>query len=204
MKGKFIVFEGIDGAGAETQAKKLVEYLKQRDVDSLLLEYPDYQGPIGKLIKEILHGKYNFNVQAFTLLFIADFIKDKEKVEKALNEGKIVIGNRYFTSTLVYETVLGFDRERMIGIAEALNMPKPNLAIYIDISPNTSVERKKKEKSELDKHESNLDFLEKVRNTYIYSVEKNVWTKWVKVDGEKSIEEVFKDVLSVLFSYKIL
>ena len=57
MKGKLVVFEGIDGAGTETQSKLLLSHLKKDGVPAERIFYPDYDGELGKLIQQFLHKK---------------------------------------------------------------------------------------------------------------------------------------------------
>ncbi len=196
----FIVFEGIDGAGAETQAKLLVDYLRKKGKDVLYLEYPDYSSAIGKAIEAYLKGKFEINSEALSLLFIADFLKDKQKIKEA----RFVVANRYFTSTITYEVVLGVRLELLLSISELLDLPKPDLVVYLDISPETSIKRKLGEKAELDKHEKNLNFLAKVREQYLENAKNKVFAEWVVIDGEASIEEVYKQVLTELSSKGII
>ena len=106
--GKFIVFEGIDGAGVETQGKLLCNYLRKQKRSVERLYYPDYEGPIGRLIHQYLHKQYEFSVDIQFLLYFTDFIKDREKINQWIGEGKIVICDRYFSSTLAYQGLRGF------------------------------------------------------------------------------------------------
>lgn len=194
MKGKFIVFEGLDGSGGETQSKLLSAYLKENGSPVEVLSYPDYQRPIGKLIHQFLHKEYDFSPQAQFLLYFVDFINDKEKVEEWIKQGKTIIADRYFTSTLVYQCLKGFSLKDALEIAKLFKLSIPDLVIYLKISPETSMERKFKEKGNLDKHEEDKEFLSRLEQIYKETIEQQVFAKWVVVDGEKSINQVFEEI----------
>ncbi len=200
MRGKFIVLEGIDGAGGETQSKILFERLTKEGFDVVLLRYPDREGEIGKLIYKHLEKREIFPPEALALLYIADKLKDKKKILKLLEEGKIVIADRYFTSTLVYQHVQGIDQSKILKIGEIFELPKPDIAILIKISPETSMKRKKLEKGDLDNFEKNMEFMKKVSETYEITARNNVFCKWEIIDGEKSIEEVSQDIWRIVKS----
>lgn len=201
MKGKLIVFEGIDGAGGEEQSNKLLQYLQEKGIPTEKLTYPDYNGPVGNLIHEFLHKKYDFNVNVQFLLHAADRIKDTDKIRQFLNEGRVVICDRYYTSILGYQCGQGFPLEKALKIADMFEVPKPDIIIYLKISPETSVKRKAGEKGggdNLDRNESNKELQEKLINFYDKLIEDQVWSSWYVIDGEKSIEEVFEQVKKIL------
>ncbi len=193
-KGAFIVIEGIDGAGGETQSRILKERLENSGKSVLLLRYPDRSREIGKFIYEHLEKQEIFTPEALTLLFIADFLKDKDRILSALAEGKIVIADRYFTSTLVYQTAQGVETEKILKLGEIFEIPKPDVAILLKISPVTSMKRKKLEKGELDKFEKNAAFLERVAKLYENFAKNNVFCEWKIVDGEASVEKVSEEI----------
>jgi len=192
--GRFIVFEGIDGAGIEVQTKLLLQYLKKKKKPVERLYYPDYGGPIGILIHEYLHNKYDFSVGTQFLLYFTDFAKDKEKIEKWLKEGKTIISDRYFTSTIAYQGLRGFPLKKSLEFAKFFKLPKPDWVIFLKISPETSIERKFKEKKYLDRNEANKKFLGKLARFYERMIKSKVFSRWEIIDGEKSIPEVFEDV----------
>jgi len=199
--GKFIVFEGIDGAGSETQSKLLFDYLKNQKKQVKKLSYPDSQGPIGKLIYQFLHKKYDFSPGVQFLLYFTDFLKDKEKNIKWRKKGKIIISDRYFTSTLAYQCLKGFLLKVALEIANLFKLPKPDLVIYLKVSPQISIKRKLKEKRNLDRHEADKIFLKKLSNFYEKLVKNQIFSRWVIINGEKSIKEVFKDVKRIYEKY---
>ncbi len=205
VKGKFIVFEGIDGAGTETQSKKLVKYLKSKGKKVLFITYPDYgpnkeipTKPIGKLIHEWLHKKYDFDVKVQFLLYSADMIKDIKKIRRALKSGKIIVADRYFTSTLAYQGLKGFPIRKGLEYAKIFSIVRPDLIIYLEVSPETSIKRKLKEKGgKIDRHEKNRKFLKQLVKFYKRLANQNVFGKWVTINGEKSKIEVFEDIKKI-------
>ena len=194
-KGKFIVIEGIDGCGKGTQTKLLSDFLFQKGHHIILKKYPEYGKPIGDLISNWLYSKdYDFNVEAQTLLYFADFIKDKEYLENNLKDGKIILSDRYFTSTIVYQRIKGMPMSKLDILSQTFGLIKPDKVIYLKISPDTSFERKSLQK-ELDRHEGDKNFL----NILFDNFEKTAKEyNWEVVDGEKPIEEVTKDIINIL------
>lgn len=193
--GKLVVIEGIDGAGGETQTRLLENELKKKGIDYLHLEYPDYAGPIGKLIHEFLHEKHEFNAKTQFLLYATDMVKDIPKIRQAKKQGKLVIADRYLTSTLVYQKMKEFPRKKGLEFARLFELPEPDLVFYLDISPEVSIKRKEEEKGrELDRHEKNKRFLKKLRKEYLRFAKESSFGEWTVIDGEKSKQEVFEEI----------
>lgn len=197
-KGTLAVIEGIDGAGGETQSNLLLNFLKGKGIPAVKLTYPDYSGPIGRLIHEYLHKKFEFSTEIQFLLYSSDYVKDQEKIKKLLEEGKTVICDRYFTSALAYQGLRGFPLEKALKFAEMFGIRKPDIIIFLRVSPETSVKRKYKEKNSLDRNESNKEFLGRVSKFYDSLIDKQVFGKWVVLDSEKSKEGVFEEIRKAL------
>ena len=196
--GKLIVFEGIDGAGCETQVKLLFDYLKRQGKSVERLYYPDYEGPIGKLIHQYLHKQYEFSVDVQFLLYFADFIKNREKINQWRKKGKIVICDRFFSSTLAYQGLRGFPIKKALELARTFKLPRPDLIIYLRVSPEVSMSRKYKEKKDLDRNEADKKFLKKVGDSYEKLIKGRIFSKWAVINGERSIEKVLKDIKKIV------
>ena len=196
--GKFIVIEGIDGAGGESQSKMLIKFLKEKKIRVEKLTYPDYSGPIGNLIHQFLHKKYEFSPETQFLLYFLDFLKDKEKIKKWQKGRKIIISDRYFNSSLAYQCQKGIPLKGALEIAKFFNLPRPNLVIYLKISPKTAMKRKFKEKNNLDRYETDLKFLEKVAKFYEKLIKNQIFGHWIVIDGERSINEVFSQIKTII------
>ncbi len=196
--GKFIIIEGIDGAGGGTQSELLFSFFKKEKAHVKKLSYPDYSGPIGDLIHQFLHKKYDFSPENQFLLYFSDFLKDKESIKKWKKEGKIIISDRYFTSTLAYQGLRGFPIKKALNMAKLFGLPRPDLIIYLNISPQTSIKRKYKEKRKLDRNEADREFLERLTKFYRYLARNNIFGKWVIIDGEKPIKKVFAQIKKLM------
>jgi len=195
----FIVLEGIDGAGIETQSKLLKEFLMKRGHQVEYLTYPDYARPIGNLIHRFLYKEFDISADVQFSLYVTDMVKDKNKIEEAIRQGKDVVAERYATTTLAYQTLKGFPLEKGLKFIELFGLPTPDLVIFLEISPETSIRRKSKEKVNLDRHEEDKEFLEKVRQSYHGLINKKVFAKeWVMIDGEKNIEEVAEKIQRIV------
>jgi len=194
----FIVIEGLDGAGSQTQTDLLKEVFKMNKVPFSFVKSPDYKHPVGQLFSEYLTGKVDLTTEQVFLLCAMDVLNSVPKIKKGLKEGHFVIADRYITSTLAYNDAKGFSMSKGLKLIEPLDFPKADLIIFLDINPKTSMKRKMEEKGNLDIHEQDADYLRKVRESYRKEIDKNTMGKWVLIDGEKNIQTVSKEVMKLI------
>ena len=88
--------------------------------------------------------------------------------------------------------------EKALEFADILSIPRPDSIIYLRISVETSMKRKRMEHKELDRHESDSQFQNRILTAYNELGEKGILGKWVQIDAEKGIEEVFENVRKAL------
>lgn len=195
MKGKglFICVEGLDGCGKTTQTKLLVRKLRKMGWDAVYTAEPS-RGKIGKFIqKYCLQGEKRTFPIVEALLFAADRFEHVEReVIPAVNEGKIVVSDRYVYSSLAYQGATGLDLKWIEMINE--HAIRPDLAIFVDVEPEAVIKRLKPKKSVME----NLETQRKVREVYVKFVEKG---ELVRIDGNKSKKEVADDVLKVVLRF---
>ena len=193
-----IVIEGSEGAGTTTQLKRIKDYLIEEGIPVITKSYPDKTNEIGKMIYKMLESGFKYNLDFQFLMYATDMVKDREELK---DNSKIFLLDRYFTSTITYQTVKGFPIKKALRFAEEFGIPKPDLVIYIDVPVEVGIERKKKSKKQLDVHESNTEFLMKVREKYLENAKNNVFGNWVVINGNKSIDEVTQDIIDVIGEY---
>ena len=202
MKGIFITFEGIDGCGKSTQCEMLKDYLKANNKDFIFVREPGGT-VIGERIREILLDKKNTQMtpMAELLLFEAARAQITEEVIKpALEEGKIVLCDRFFDSSSAYQ---GMARGMGMDFVAGLNMAatgglKPDITFFFDITAEEALERRGKRGEASDRIElAGLKFQEDVRQGYI-ELAKNSEGRVVTIDASKGIEEIFEVVKGTL------
>ena len=192
MKGAFRVIEGLDGSGKTTQAKLLTRSLRKSQ-DAVFTAEPS-RGKIGKFIRNrILYGEKRVPNAVEALLFAADRIDHvQNEVLPALSKGSVVVSDRYLFSSLAYQGSAGLSLEWIQTINQLAL--KPDLALFIDVAPETVLRRLKRKKSVME----NLSTQQKVREIYLkYAAE----GKLVRIDGEQSRKAVAKEVLKTVTGF---
>ena len=197
MKGKFIVIEGGDGAGKDTQ----IELLK-RDFDTEAFLYTREPGgtKLGKVLREMLlhetYGSLPLLTEAF--LFLADRAQHvAEVVLPAIQRGRIVISNRSYISMIAYQ-LHGRDRMDLapmvdLAVANIYKDAKPDLAIILDLPPQVGIDRQKAAGKTFDTMEQmSLEERGKVRDGFL-AVAKQMPQALV-VDANRSVEEIYIDI----------
>ena len=192
MKGAFIVIEGLDGSGKTTQAKLLARSLRKSQ-DAVFTAEPS-RGKIGKFIRHrILYGEKRVPNAVEALLFAADRIDHvQNEVLPALSKGSVVVSDRYLFSSLAYQGSAGLSLEWIQTINQLAL--KPDLALFIDVAPETVLRRLKRKKSVME----NLSTQQNVREIYLkYAAD----GKLVRIDGEQSRKAVAKEVLKTVTGF---
>ena len=133
----FIVFEGIDGAGTSTQIKKLVE----RDNSRFIATAEPTSGETGRFLRRMLGGEFQVDEKTNAYLFAADrceHIFGKGGVKELCESGKIVVSDRYFFSSMAYQSVsCGDELPRLLNSP----FPLPEILFFFEINPEISLGR---------------------------------------------------------------
>jgi dTMP kinase len=205
MAGLFITFEGIDYCGKTTQARKLTSYLKMKNHSILLIREPGGDR-ISEKIRKILLSEKNAGVtpMAELLLYEASRAQLTQKVVlPALKQGKIVVCDRYYDSTLAYQS---YGRGLNNKIIRWLNQIAtfgltPDLTILIDVPVEVTRERRETVRRKADRLEKeNIEFHRKIRQGYLKIARQN--PKRIKiVDGTGDIGQTWQKVRKVVDSY---
>ncbi len=160
----FIVIDGIDGCGKSSHAKSLVKYLKEMGREAVFLKEPTTESPAGKKLMEALKSGKRPSPDEELRLFIEDRRWDVEnRILPAMREGKDIVMDRYYHSTIAYQGARGMD----IGRIREMNdfAPVPDIAIILDIDPETAGERiGRRGKGD---YFENTDYLRKVREIFL-------------------------------------
>ena len=194
MSGSFIVVEGIDGSGKSTVCGKVADVLSGHGIDVVLTAEPTYER-VGALIREGSAGNVSQRTEA--LLFVADRNDHTERIESWVSEGKVVLCDRYFASTVAYQSsgLDGdrIDREWLIDINRQF-IRKPDATILLDVDPSVSLDRVGVRGEAVSKFER-PDFLKQVRREYLNLAEEYGFEI---VDASADADKVFQDVLAIV------
>ena len=186
-RGAFIVIEGLDGSGKTTQARLLVQ--KLRNSHKAVYTTEPSRGKIGSFIRECcLFEEKRLDSATEALLFAADRIEHiQNEVVPALNKGLLVISDRYLYSSLAYQGSTGLSLEWI----EAINKHalKPDLAVFIDVAPETVMQRLNRKKSVME----TLETQRQVREVYLKFVAND---DMVRIDGDKLVAELSEALYS--------
>ncbi len=179
----FVVLEGLDGCGKSTHARLLSDWLKEKGRDVLLTAEPT-KGRIGQLIREILSGGVKADPKTLALLFTADRVEHVNEIRSAAEAGRDVVCERYYYSTIAYQSAQGVDRAWLMG----MNMfaLSPDLVVYLDVDPAEAAKRAKS--NEIFERE---DFLRKVK------VEYGKFRRMTHVDSSRPEGEVQAEIQSL-------
>lgn len=201
QKGIFIVFEGIDGSGKTTQARKLSQRLEALGRKVCLTAEPT-SFPSGKALREALGGKVRKTECQMAVMFVEDRIVHNthpdEGICALLDAGVDVICDRYYYSTLAYQ---GQSTDYEWVKAMNLKCPeirKPDLCIYVDLLPEQSLERISKGRDSVEIYE-NKETLTAVRNRFLSVIDDLSETDGIcTVDGYRAMDEVAEDIFEAV------
>ncbi len=200
QRGKFIVFEGIDGSGKTTLSKMLAQELAQKGPKVHWTCEPTHN-VIGKMIRSVLTHQLEMNEQSIAALYLADRMDHIQHPEYGmlhqLNAGDHVISDRYYLSSYAYH-VPHVSLDWVVDANSiAANVLRPDVIFFIDIDVQTSMDRIATFRTGVDLFE-NEERITLVHANYQRAIEKirheeNI----VVIDGRKALDVVYAEVKRV-------
>ena len=198
QKGKFITFEGGEGCGKSTHIERLAARLR-RDAHQVLIAREPGGTEVGEQIRHILqYSKQSAAMVAETelLLFSASRAQlVREVIQPALNRDRVVLCDRFFDSTTVYQGVGRRIDPQVVTVINnfAVGSCRPDLTLVIDLDPRTGLERARGREL-FDRMENQaLEFYERVRQGYLDLAKREPLRVRV-VDGSRSVETVGQEI----------
>lgn len=194
-KGIFITFEGIDGCGKSTQAGRLYRYLKRSGYPVLFLREPGGTAVSEKIRRLILDPRQE--ITALTELLLYEAARSQvtaEVIAPALNNGKIIVCDRYFDSTTAYQGWgRGLDRRLIARLNNlASGNIEPDLTFVFDVDYQTSLNRRGKKPDRLEREKK--AFFSRVRNGFKSLARRR---RVCLLDGRRSIEDLADSVREI-------
>jgi len=221
FKGKLIVIDGIDGAGKATQTKILIKHLKKLKHKTATLDFPQYYNNFfGKMTGRFLNGEFgdapSTNPYLASVLYAADRWETKNKIEKWLREGKIVILDRYSSSNQIHQGGKISDpkkRKQFLDWLEEMEfnvfkIPKPDLIIFLNVPYKISkklltkkVSRNYIKSAKNDKVEKSRIYQESSYSQSLNLVKK--YNNWIEINCVKNNELLSPEKISDLIWDKL-
>lgn len=217
MKGKLIVIEGTDCSGKETQTALLVKYLKEKKEKVFTMAFPNYDSPTGKIIggpflgkKYICDGFFpegapSVDPKVSSLYFAADRYYNFPIIQKKLEEGYIVILDRYVYSNMAHQAGKEGDKEKRQELYkfnatlefDLLGLPRADKVIFLYMPVEGAKALRANRPEALDQNEMDEEYLKKSQKAYL---ELSKLFNYIKIDCFKdgvvrSIEDISKDVI---------
>jgi len=190
-----INLEGIDGCGKSTQCKLLMEKFQEKDENVIVLKEPT-NGKYGVKLWEMLKGQRKATTEEILHLFVMDRKEHvNEKISPALNDGKIVLMDRYYYSTMAYQAAAGIDVDRIRKDNEFA--PKPDIVLIFDLPVDLAMKRVVGH-SVADAFEKE-EHLEKVRQAYL-NLEGDPLVRII--DSSRTPDEIFDEVWNLVSEVK--
>ncbi len=198
-KGRFIVFEGIDGSGKSTQIKSISKQLETQGL-KIYTTFEPTDGPVGSLIRQMLSGEIATDQRTIASLFAADrtdhLTNQKNGIKQKVDQGGIVLCDRYYFSSYAYHAQY-IDMEWVIH-TNSLNAEilKPDLTIFIDVDPEICFKRIKLSRTDFEMYEQ-IDVMKNVRINYFKAFDRlKDSEKIAVVDGNTTPEKVEDSILN--------
>lgn len=202
---KFIVFEGIDGAGKTTQIQLLAKALRERGIECDISAEPT-KLPLGVKIRRCLSGELSSTPIQMAELFAADRAMHNTHpqcgINKLLNDGITAISDRYYYSSMAYQGAdIGFDKVMELNLGNP-DIRHPDLCVFLDLTPDISLERIKSANRETTEIYETYEILEKTRNKFfeILDTMEKMGDRIVKIDASGSIEDVAQKILDAVLA----
>ncbi|TMI36584.1 dTMP kinase [Candidatus Bathyarchaeota archaeon] len=161
MPARIIALEGIDQSGKRTQTRLLADRLKRASTRVATISFPIYETPSGRQLLRYLKGNREYPPEALHMLYSLNRWENKELINNLVSNSDLLIADRYTPSNLAYGFSKGLSLSWLQGLDKGL--PIADLVIVLDVPIVSSFTRKSKNR---DVHESNKEFLMRVRRSY--------------------------------------
>lgn len=197
-RGRLIVLEGLDGSGKTTQLAKLAASLRSSGIPIFETCEPS-DGPVGRLVREILAGRVETDQKTIALLFAADrtdhlLRRDGGGLKEKIAAGVTVLCDRYYFSSYAYHGV-HLPMEWVIATNRlAADLLRPDLTVFLDLAPEACLARLRGDRRELELYE-NLESMRKVRAQFFAAFDRlKDEERVVVVPAQESAELVAEEV----------
>lgn len=195
-KGLFISFEGIDGSGKSTQARRLADHLTANGREVVLTREPGGSPGAEEIRALVLQGEPDrWSAETELLLFTAARRDHLERtIRPALAEGKVVICDRFADSSRMYQGLRGEMRERVDALHDLMIGVEPDLTVLIDMDPSAGLSRAKARATVEERFEDfGISLQEQMREGFL-ALSREYADRFTVIDGNRDMDTVALDI----------
>ncbi len=203
--GKLIVIDGSDGVGKATQTALLMKRLKKEKIPAKTLDFPQYkENFFGRLLRECLDGEYGdfiaLEPRIASTLYAADRFESKQKIEKWLESGQVVILDRYVSANQLHQggkiRDLKKRKEFLLWLDKiefsVFGIPRPDSIFYLHLPTKLSLQLIHG-RGHKDLAEKNVKYLSDARESALKLIQTS--TRWIKIDCAKQGKILPREVI---------
>ena len=217
-KGKFIVIDGLDGSGKGTQTKLIVERLKKEGHEVEMADFPQYGNWSASYVEKYLRGEFGsaseVDPKQASLFYALDRFSASSKIKEWLEQGKVVISNRYVSANKGHQLGKIEDEKEMkyflnwLNETEynVLNIPVPDLTLFLHMKPEIGQqlvdkkgEREYTQGKKRDIHEADVHHLRNAERAFLFCLDNDDFENWQRIvcydsNLPKTVETVHKEL----------
>ena len=224
-RGMFIVIDGLDGSGKGVQTTKLVERLQQEQYPVEMADFPQYDNWSAVFVQQYLNGAFGsaseVSAKKASLFYALDRFAAGSKIQQWLDEGKVVISNRYVSANKGHQLGKITDETEMGEFLSWLNeieystleIPIPDMTLFLHMSPEIGqrLVDKKGERSYTDRkrdiHEEDLDHLQNAERAYLFCLDNDPVENWQRIvcfegNEPRTIDDIHAEVYQKVIEKK--
>lgn len=202
-RGKYFVFEGGEAVGKTTQIRSLSEYFHSIGFETCFVLEPGDTYSGDKIRSMVLEDRDLHPKTQALLFFAARNQLMQEKIIPALEQGRVVISDRSYLSTIVYQGIQGVTEEDLDILRAFVNPPVPDVVVLIDLPAEETAVRVQKSGKNTVFDLQKLDFHQKVRERY-QALALQDPDRWIVIDGTQTPQEIQEQILTALSERGIL
>lgn len=201
-QGLFVVFEGGDRCGKTTQLQLLVDHLQSNVSSIQTIRFPDRETETGQRINRCLcskEEKESLSLEEMHCLFVENRKEKAELIRSKLQEGFVVLCDRYSYSGIAYSVAQGLPFDWCCRTEEQAHLPDPDVVLFMDLDPKIAAQRKGFGEEAFEKIELQQKVYSAFSEVRDYTLSRDGnEVRWFSIDASKTQEEMTNTIVNII------